>query len=369
MPIIHGSAGRRSILRSLPLAALLLFAAQPVLAQLVRGTVKGPDGAPLSGAVVTLFGPGGTVASRAVVRANGAYELRAPAEGSWQLLLSRTGFESQPQPPVKSSGLVTQHPIVAELVPLRLASLVGSGLDDCRIGIDLGEAERELWTTVRSDLTALVLAESSRLVLRELRRFERTFDVDRRKLFEERTLQPVKVNERPFVTPAPDSLARAGYVRGDSTYFTFDMPDARLVLSEEFAARHCFRIQPQARQVEGRTQVGLAFAPVGKPTVTEVEGTFWLDVAQGRLASMEFRYTPQPAQKGTYGGEQIFGQTADGFWYVARWTQQVPLYAARTSNQNRAMLTPDGQLRQAFVRELSVTALREDGGDAVPVKP
>ncbi len=349
-------------------ASTVLLPLVPALlsAQLVRGTVKAADGTPIPGAVVTLLGANGTVASRAVVRPNGFYEVRAPGDGKWQLLLDHAGSKTFLVNPVEVSGLVTQYPIVAAFEPRNLGRLPLSTPDVCRLGLVLDGPEREVWDAVRTDLTALVLAENGRLLMREIHRAKRSWDVAHKRLASEQPQPPLKVNERPFITPSADSLAKSGYVHGDSTYFTFEVPDARVFLSDAFAAKHCFRYA-SSRTHEGREEVGLAFQPAPKPSVVEIEGTFWLDRETGVLASMEFRYTPPPAEKGSFGGEHRYAQSKDGIWYVKQWLQELPRFAVRPTGQNRAFLTSDRQLREVMAGEMTVAGIEEEAGDATPV--
>ncbi|MFD7611257.1 MFS transporter [Streptomyces sp. NPDC059828] len=61
----------------------------------VHGVVRGGDGAPLTGAAVTLISLGGRQLGRSVSHTDGSYALDAPAPGSYVLIASADGFQPQ----------------------------------------------------------------------------------------------------------------------------------------------------------------------------------------------------------------------------------------------------------------------------------
>ena len=68
------------------------------------------------------------------------------------------------------------------------------------------------------------------------------------------------VNQRPFGAIDPDSLARAGYVFGDEAKgWIFYAPDETVLLSDQFATTHCFRL---VREAARPGAIGVAFEPV-----------------------------------------------------------------------------------------------------------
>lgn len=61
----------------------------------VRGVVRGPEGAPVGRAAVTLISPAGRQLGRAVTRADGSYALDAPDAGPYVLIAAADGFQPQ----------------------------------------------------------------------------------------------------------------------------------------------------------------------------------------------------------------------------------------------------------------------------------
>jgi len=349
--------------RTLPLVvALLAAAASSAAAQLVRGSVRAADSTPIAGAIVTLLRANGTPAARAYSRENGYFEVRAPGEGRYGVSVDRLGYERAPQAPVDVAGLVT----TAHLVPESKRHVLGVGPSiaaTCRVGFDLHDRAAALWDVVQNDLAAVVTVENGRQFVRQVARTQRTLDVDGKKVLEERAVPEMRVSERSFLVPTADSIAKVGYVHGDSSYYVFESPDARIVLGDAFRAAHCFSELPGERIVAGRAQVGLAFQPIGAPTITEIGGTFWVDRDAAVLAELEWAYVPAPAKKGSYGGSQIFKVAEkQRVLYLESWSQRMPVFTARRSLESKAKLTVDKQLRFTQTVELQVASIREEGG-------
>ena len=97
-------------------------------------------------------------------------------------------------------------------------------------------------------------------------------------------------------------------------------PDAEALISDEFAAGHCFRLVPPPR---GREEwLGVAFRPVrDRNGIVEVAGTFWVDRASAELRLLEYRYTNVPAvvERNDAGGRIEFARLESGDWLVNRW--------------------------------------------------
>lgn len=345
---------------------LALATAMPAHAQLLRAVVKSADSVPAAGAILSVLDAQGRAVARAFVQENGFLEVRVPGAGRYGLRLDRAGTEAELLPPVDVSGLVTN----LRVTPTRAPSPLGPGPQgvapgSCRLGLELDGRLADLWESVRFGYVGIALGESGKQLPRMITRFERTLDVEAKKVVESRTLPAIRILERPYPALTADTLAKIGYIHGDSSYFAFELPDARVITSTAFAAQHCFSEVPGERIEEGKSWVGLAFAPAAeKPNRTEIGGVFWLERETARLVAFSFDYRPPPAAKGSFGGQQRYGHTAAGVPYVKTWVLRLPIYASRTTNETRAMLTPDRELRQAFVRTLSVTGVREEGGEA-----
>ena len=77
---------------------------------------------------------------------------------------------------------------------------------------------------------------------------------------------PITVT-RPFGAVDPGRLSRDGYVIGDPTIgWSYFGPDETVLLSDQFAATHCFRL---VRDPLRAHEIGVAFEPVPKRTARE----------------------------------------------------------------------------------------------------
>jgi hypothetical protein len=141
-------------------------------------------------------------------------------------------------------------------------------------------------------------------------------------------LEPIRTyGARPFAVPAnPDDLAFGGWVqpvRGNN--IAFYSPDARVLLSESFISRHCYRLQRQ--NVDGQALIGVEFEPLPTRRLTDISGVLWIDAESAELRSLDFRYEGLdfPFETTMVGGEVEFDRLPDGAWIVRRFTIRTPL--------------------------------------------
>ena len=161
-----------------------------------------------------------------------------------------------------------------------------------------------------------------------------------------------------------DSLATHGWVveRNDET--SFYAPDADVLLSDSFAAAHCFRVEPAPPG--GGDLVGVGFEPAHSVRhIADIEGTFWLDRATAELRTLEFRYTglPKAASDAAAGGRVEFLRLGAGNWLVNRWHVLMPFLSApaMVSTRRIALATPGAIVRQIQVSGGVVTSVTRDG--------
>lgn len=353
-------------------AAALLGAAAPCLlwAQGLQGRVVLPDSTPAAGAVVAVLGSNGATLARAIARADGTFGLRVGTPGRVSIVVQRSGhaLAMGAAAELPAAGVVTVR-LVADGPPLQLAAAPG-GKQRCILGENVDGPLRTLWTAVRADLLATTLAESGRLVLKDAQRVERTLDVDGKHVRDERRTPLGRIDAHPFFALSPDSLARVGYVTGDSLDRNYQAPDARVFLADLFTQTHCFTQAPRDRMADGRAQAGLDFAPVGRSRgLTDIEGTFWVDRETGGLAELEYRFVPAPAARGTFGGSQRFRRLDSGELYVDRWLLRLPVFAVRTmTGDNAAVSGPDRQVRLQSVGRLVLDSMLEQGGEVTAAR-
>jgi hypothetical protein len=99
------------------------------------------------------------------------------------------------------------------------------------------------------------------------------------------------------------------------------VPDAALLVSDEFAATHCFGLTPDEEGL-----VGLTFEPVPGRRLPEVSGTIWVDRATSELKFLDYEYTGLPGllARAELGGRVEFQRLPSGAWIVRYWHVRTP---------------------------------------------
>jgi hypothetical protein len=136
------------------------------------------------------------------------------------------------------------------------------------------------------------------------------------------------VDQRPFGAIDPDSLARGGYVVGnEGTGWTFYAPDETVLLSDQFAATHCFRV---VREGGRPREIGVAFEPVPQRRVSDIVGVLWLDEASAELREVVFHFVNAGViSRFEARGFTRFLRVPSGAWVVDEWGLKLPRVRAR----------------------------------------
>jgi hypothetical protein len=322
----HRCEVNRTLVGSVALAALLASSGDAA-AQRVRGVVLLPDSAtPAAGAIVVASDAHGAVAARALTSERGAFELRVPGPGRYDVRVLRIGFRPTilPAMEVPAEGVPALR-IVVRGAAVSLAVLTVRGNTVCRIRQDSGQLVSHLWDEAGKAITATQLAASGGALVARWRLFDRAMDRRGETILAETGTSRTGTTSRPFVSIPPDSLAAVGYVTetaGDVEYFG---PDADVLLSDSFAALHCFHAEPPPK--DHPDWIGIAFVPARQRRgITEIEGTLWVDRETSELRLLEYRYAglrPEYAAVDV-GGFVEFLRLPTGGWLVSRWAIRMP---------------------------------------------
>ena len=311
------------------LAVLSLFAttlAVPLMAQRVRGDVLRGDGTtPAAGIVVVASGANGAVVARALSGSAGAFDLRLPAAGTYTLSALRIGYR-----PTVVAGVVVADTgvtslkimlggaaIALEPVSVRSADVCGSA-DAPQTGVVA------VWNEARTALTAAALWSREQLDA-EWIMYRRELRPGTEAVRSQEVRGRQGATTHAFVSWAADSLAARGYVVTDNTGSMYYAPDPDVLLSESFAATHCFHLEPPPADAPGL--VGVGFGPQrARGDRVEIEGTLWIDRASSELRWLEYHYVGLPglAEEALPGGRVEFLRLAEGPWMVNRWYIRMP---------------------------------------------
>lgn len=316
--------------RLLPPVLWVLLAsagAGEVRAQTVVGVIR--DAAtrePITGAMVRLMDGEAWTGALFLTAADGRYQLRAPAPGSYLVAVERIGFASAISGPVElGAGVGTTFDLEIASRAVQLEGLdVSAGRRRCTLRGDGAGSTQALWDEARKALAAALWTE---------REAGLRFDViQRNQLLDPRGLRVLSEERRPEAllggnsarTLAPEDLAEAGYVREVEGLVHYYGPDATVLLSDTFLDTHCFRLLEGPEGEPGL--VGLEFEPV-RGGVPDIRGVLWVDRASARLERVAFTYTGLGRRPGAdlAGGELRFAELSDGRWIVRDWSVRVPV--------------------------------------------
>jgi len=331
------------------LAVLLLaLAATPVAAQGVRGVIVTRDTVAVSGAVVALIDSLGSIGATVLSDEFGRFDVRAPRRGEWRVRVEAVGFARVLSLPMTLATAETQERVI-HLVDAtrRLGAVEVRDRNACDIRPAEGSQVALLWDEARKSLEAAALsADRSTLLAFDFDEIEYDSTLTRVRSASRMTIAGRA--EQGFRSDAPKALRELGYARRIDTTSTYLGPDARVLLSAEFAATHCFRLVDDDPTSVRR--VGLAFAPVTVPTSKlEVAGVLWIDRETFVLDRVEFRYVPTLSADhpdSTFGGRVQFRRLASGHVIVSQWVLRMPLYAEASDQR----LARAGQTSQMLVR-------------------
>jgi len=316
-------------MRAMLLAGLAwpVFLAAPVFAQTVDLRVREESGTePVVGAIVRLAGSAGA-STRGLTDQVGRVVLRAPNPGSYRIRIDRIGFIGLTTDPVTlDSGQTLRLTIPMPSRRVQLPTLEARGRSRCDPKAQGGALATALWEEVEKALTANIITESDSLVPLHLRRFVRELDRERKPLRSWVETSRI-VRGAPFGSLPPDTLTLVGFVRDNGEMAEFAGPDAALLLSDQFVSTHCFRAVPGEGDL-----VGLAFQPVPRRRVPDVEGTLWVDRGTSELQLLEYTYTGLQGvlRNAGLGGRVEFSRLPGGAWIVSDWHVRMPRVKAET---------------------------------------
>ena len=347
-------AARAVVLIQLALATVLV---PSVAAQTVRGElVEEGSNKPIVGAFVLLLDLTGLEQTRAMTDALGRFTLRAPGEGQYRLQAVAVGRESSiPDPVYIAADSTVGLRIEMQMLAVALPALVVEADRVCRVRPEAGVAAAQLWDEARKVLEAVVWTERRGMLHHRIAQYDRLLAPRSLDVLDQQISQHEGVYRgSPFVTLSPRHLAEWGYVQELPTgEWSFDAPDANVLLSDAFADVHCLAVaEPDQRRPD---LVGLAFEPVRDREVADVDGVLWLDAESAELRFFEFRYRNLPevlreVDSRLIGGRVDFLRLPDGPWIVERWWIRMPEVGIRTGLLGR-------RGRQAVL-----LAIREQGG-------
>jgi hypothetical protein len=358
----------RAIVRAVAAVVFLALSsasAGRLAAQVVRGTVSLPDSTtPLPGVIVVATDERGATAARALTGSHGDFTLRLPAAGQYRLRVLRIGFRPTVGPTLIVGDAASEgvH-IVFAADPVSLAAINTRDRSTCRVGADTGLIVTRVWEEARKAMLTTQLSSDGAPLVAEWIEYDRTLDSTARLVREQHVRTARNPTTHAFRSKPAEVLDSTGYVVADASGITYHAPDAAVLLSEPFAAGHCFQLESSADGDPGL--IGIGFRPSrDRADIREIEGTLWLDKTTAELRRLDFRYTnlPEVTRSAGAGGVVEFLRLADGNWIVSRWSARMPRLGVPSRTSDNGLRRTIMTSTTAIVRSIQVT-----GGEVVRV--
>lgn len=324
--------------------------------QTVAGRVIAADSVtPIAGAIIELS-LGRRRLAQTLTTSTGEFRLRVADAGSLSVRVLRIGFRPHEitLDPIRAGE--TRHiTIVVVENRVSLASMRVSARERCVTRSDHGASVAAVWEEARKAMLASRLVAATQPMLGEWFTYDRTMDSTGRALIDQRVRTHRLPTTHVFRSVSPHALAALGFVLSNEEGFEFFAPDPEVLLSDAFAATHCFRlIRGSGSHSE---DIGIAFVPVrARDDQHEVEGTIWVARISSELRSVEFAYTgfPRLDSDVAAGGIVRFVRLQTGNWIVSEWKAQVPLLTISRGASAVTELGPRRLAPTSVVREVRV---------------
>lgn len=316
---------RSTILIVVAMCGGALFAPKAAAQQVdLRVRLEGAN-TPIVGAIVRLLPEAADVPiiAQGLTSDAGRISLRAPEAGRYRLKVDRIGWTGLITPPFSlAAGQVLDSEVVMPDMRMELPTVTVQGRNLCGPRFEGDARAAALWEEIYKALSATVLTEAEAAVPLILREFRRELGTNAR-VQREWNLNAQLVYGQVYATLPPEVLATEGFVlmdnRADTTVYA--VPDAQLLTSNEFTLTHCFR---SVTNDDGL--IGLAFEPVPRRPVTDIQGTLWLDPESLELRHLDYTYTGLPPlpSRVELGGRVEFTRLPSGRWIVSEWYVRTP---------------------------------------------
>lgn len=310
-------------------------------AQEARGVVRLQEtGEPIGTALIELVRDPDDVVARTLSGVDGAFRVVAPAVGTYRLRVQRIGLEAVTTEPFALGDTPVVRDIRVGTQPISLAGIAVAGTARCERQGAAPVSVQRLWEEARKTLHSVALLDGGQRVTFQVEHWTRDIDPLTERVRAEETQQRTVSQSQPFLARSVSELMRAGFMQRDADSTTYYLPDAGVLLSDEFLDAYCFH----AVAADGR--LGLAFRPVARTAGAGIRGTLWLDARTAALRQIEFAYTNAPwgrarTEDGVFvkevdvkpHGALYFDRTQNGAWIVSHWFVRMPRFAIRRGRE------------------------------------
>lgn len=304
----------------------LVFA--PALrAQTVRGSlVQSGSGDPIAQAFIMLLDASGAVVATTLTSSRGEFVIRGPISGTYRLRTDRIGYASAHSPELElKRGQVLEYEMQVAIEPVELGSMDVRRASRCELLPDEGRQIYTVWEEARKAMAASVWTGMQQYYRFDAVHFVNDLDRLGRRRNEIRLEEVRYYGRHPFKSIGPRDLALGGFVQSVRGRVAYYGPDADVMMSEDFLARHCFRLAAGDGDQAGH--IGLEFEPLGERRLSDIAGVIWIDRGTAALQFLEYEYRNLrlPVSTKRLGGRVEFARLPSGAWIVQRWYIRVPI--------------------------------------------
>ena len=275
---------------------------------------------PAAGALVALLDARDSVVVEGLTGELGTRSLRAPP-GTYRVRVRRIGFLPFVSPPV-SLPHAGELVLRVESAHVVLQSIVVNSKSQCKRNDPNTQTLSLVWDEVEKALRSSQITTADLAGVGPAEIFHRSLSADGAELAADTTFFTIG-SRRPFAAISSAQLATQGYVTGDEhSGWSYYGPDETVLLSEQFAASHCFRL---VRDREHGGEIGVAFEPAPTHRIADITGVLWVDEATSELRQIVFSFANAgPMSRFDAGGYTHFKRLPSGAWIVDDWRLRVP---------------------------------------------
>ncbi len=274
----------------------------------------------LSGAIVSVDTGFTSPETSAITNENGRASLRVRPARQNLLSVRRIGYAPVHKSISDATHAVVKidmraNPVALEPVAIQVQSTCGS------LRAEPGIVSR-LWQDIELALEASVLSDAESNHPMEIEKYER--DLDGRHREQRKTVEIIsRFTNQPFSAASGKDLEENGYVRKRNESDYYYAPDARTLLSDEFAGSHCFFPHTTSSSSD---LVGLRFDPKAWVTSPNIKGVLWVKAKTSELRTLDYEYVnlPLPIPVPGIGGRIEFEKLPSGEWFINKWVIRTP---------------------------------------------
>jgi hypothetical protein len=314
---------------------------------------------PASGIIVVASDSRGATVARALTAARGQFAITLPSPGRYAFALLRIGYRPTriPEMAVAAGATEVVRFVLADQAVV-LSSVNVRERETCRVNADTGFMVARVWEEARKAMLTTQLSADEAPLFAEWIEYDRMLDSTARLVREQRVHTSRNPTTHAFRSRPAAQLDSTGYVVADSSGTMYFAPDAEVLLSESFAAGHCFRLVSAPPSADGRELIGVGFQPTrDRRDKREIEGTLWVDRTTAELRALEFRYTNMPdlARAAAAGGRVEFLRLPGGSWLVSRWHVRMPRVGAPSKSSDNGLRKVIMSSSTAVLRGIQIT--------------